>query len=492
MNWMMLCKLPLGASLWAILFFFIFTACQDDLPYEDTEVMVTFTTRAETTQGNNASSAIVQERMNNLRVIMVRANGDVVDNHVAENITQTTVTFVFKTPIKTGGERFTFYAIANEVGLTPANEGDLDWIEGKENMNGKMDSYKQLFVGTGSAFNTKGTVTPEKYIPQTKYWAVDVPQVLSQTLEPQRLDYAVSKIMLTFDNKKNTDQSLSNIYISGILPNGKGYLFKQNEPSSDYVTYDVGAEKIINFEDVTVSQYSSKTLHYYTYPVDAANISNPTLHATWNGTEYSLELPGVLSLLRGQRLDIVVTLDQGLAVNFSIKDWEENNTNIGSSPNVGGDYAAGDWTDQDIDINGGEDPVEPNPGGGSGGSGDYIWYIDNLLIAPNYGSAAIQQTFSSDQLNELVAGRYLGVLYDVAEQDNGRELYIKDFNSTVNSNSGILPSFKGNGNGNVFDVSGQTEFVLTESDVNAIKNNGGGLAFWGNGFTITKIYVRNP
>lgn len=344
---------------------FVVSACQDDTPYEDTEVMVTFTTRAETTQGDVASSAIVQERMNNLRVIMVRANGDVVDNHVAENVTQTSVTFVFKTPIKTGGERFTFYAIANEVGLTPANEGELYWIQGKENMNGKMDLYKQLVVGTGSAFNAKGTITPEKYIPQTKYWAVDVPQVLSQRLEPQRLDYAVGKIMLMFDNKKNTDQSLNNIYISGILPNGKGYLFKQNEPNPDYVTYDVGSEKIINFEDVTVSQSSLKTLHYYTYPIDAANISNPTLHATWNGTEYSLELPGLSSLLRGQQLDIVVTLNQGLAVNFSIKDWEENNTNIGS-PTTNGGYQVDGWGNgNDIfiggEIGGGEDPEPEEP-----------------------------------------------------------------------------------------------------------------------------------
>lgn len=342
---------------------FVVSACQDDTPYEDTEVMVTFTTRAETTQGDVASSAIVQERMNNLRVIMVRANGDVVDNHVAENVTQTSVTFVFKTPIKTGGERFTFYAIANEVGLTPANEGELYWIQGKENMNGKMDLYKQLVVGTGSAFNAKGTITPEKYIPQTKYWAVDVPQVLSQRLEPQRLDYAVGKIMLTFDNKKNTDQSLNNIYISGILPNGKGYLFKQNEPNPDYVTYDVGSEKIINFEDVTVSQSSLKTLHYYTYPIDAANISNPTLHATWNGTDYSLELPSLSSLLRGQQLDIVVTLNQGLAVNFSIKDWEENNTNIGS-PTTNGGYHVGDWGNGNDIIIGGEIGGGDTPGGG--------------------------------------------------------------------------------------------------------------------------------
>lgn len=493
MNWMMLCKLPLGASLWAILFFFIFTACQDDAPYEDTEVMVTFTTRAETTQGDKASSAIVQERMNNLRVIMVRANGDVVDNHVAENITQTTVTFVFKTPIKTGGERFTFYAIANEVGLTPANEGELDWIEGKENMNGKMDLYKQLVVGTGSAFNAKGTVTPEKYIPQTKYWAVDVPQVLSQTLEPQRLDYAVSKIMLTFDNKKNTDQSLSNIYISGILPNGKGYLFKQNEPSSDYVTYDVGAEKIINFEDVTVSQSSSKTLHYYTYPVDAANISNPTLHATWNGTEYSLELPGVSSLLRGQRLDIVVTLDQGLAVNFSIKDWEVNNTNIGSSPNVGGNYGAGDWTDQDIDINGGDDPVEPNPGGGNGGGdapidGSVLWSGEETL---NWSNHPIYCKAFNDLDYDVTTDYKIRIYYNTI--DNGQTPQLQFLNA---SEQGMgIPELNNSNSTDITIGSTSFEFSINEAMLNNFLNNEDAtVAFYVRGYQliITKVLLFLP
>ena len=82
---MMLCKLPLGASLWAILFFFIFTACQDDAPYEDTEVMVTFTTRAELSNVVN-STAPENERMQDLRVIMVRnADGLVVDNQLEKS-----------------------------------------------------------------------------------------------------------------------------------------------------------------------------------------------------------------------------------------------------------------------------------------------------------------------------------------------------------------------------------------------------------------------
>lgn len=453
---------------------FVVSACQDDAPYKTTEVIMTFTTRALVTQ-DNATTPIDVERMKDLRVIMVRENGYIAHNHKIENITTNSVTISFQTLVNEEGERFKFFAIANEGGITPTQNFSAI-------TESAIPSLNTLSVGDGEF-----AIPNNQAIPQTSYWTHDVDLDNPETkYVSAQLDYTVGKITLQFDNKKNSSQHLENIYITGITPNTQGFLFKQAAP--DYITTNDFNGNIV-FDDIDVQAGSPSSIqHYYTYPIGfiSQQITKPILHATWNGTEYSLELPGVSSLLRGQRLDIVVTLDQGLAVNFSIKDWEANNTNIGSSPNVGGNYGAGDWTNQDIDINGGDDPVDPNPGGGNG---DYVWFIDNLSITPSYGSPAIQKAFSSGQLNELVAGRYLGVLYDVAEQNNGRELYIKDFNSTENSNSGTLPSlFKGN----VFDLSGQTEFVLTESDVNAIKNNGGGLAFWGNGFTITMIYVRNP
>lgn len=371
MNWMMLCKLPLGASLWAILFFFIFTACQDDAPYKTTEVIMTFTTRALVTQ-DNATTPIDVERMKDLRVIMVRENGYIAHNHKIENITTNSVTISFQTLVNEGGERFKFFAIANEGGITPTQNFSAI-------TESAIPSLNTLSVGDGEF-----AIPNNQAIPQTSYWTHDVDLDNPETkYVSAQLDYTVGKITLQFDNKKNSSQHLENIYITGITPNTQGFLFKQAAP--DYITTNDFNGNIV-FDDIDVQAGSPSSIqHYYTYPIGfiSQQITKPILHATWNGTEYSLELPGVSSLLRGQRLDIVVTLDQGLAVNFSIKDWEVNNTNIGSSPNVGGNYGAGDWTDQDIDINGGDDPVGPDvpvvPGDVYKGSftvGDIINYID--------------------------------------------------------------------------------------------------------------------
>lgn len=120
--------------------------------------------------------------------------------------------------------------------------------------------------------------------------------------------------------------------------------------------------------------------------------------------------------------------------------------------------------------------------------GEKIWTINNLSITPNYSSVD-KQKFEDYQLNLLEAGLYLVFLYDV-DGDSGRQLYIKNYNSNINSNSDALPSAPNN----VFSTNGRTEILLATADVDAIKNNGGGVSFWGSSdVTITEIYLcRTP
>ena len=124
--------------------------------------------------------------------------------------------------------------------------------------------------------------------------------------------------------------------------------------------------------------------------------------------------------------------------------------------------------------------------------GDVIWY-KTCNIAPDYGSAPIQLSFSSSDMTNFVEGRIFGVVYDISEQNNGRELYIRVYDTSGGHNNNTLPSAKGN-NGNVFSDEGQYYFELTSEDIAAIALNdgSGGISFWGNGITITQIYIKAP
>lgn len=339
---------------------FVVSACQDDLP-ETTEVMMTFTTRAVVTQ-DKESEAIDVEKMKNLRVIMVREDGTIAYKEVNE-ISGSSVTVTFNTPVKTGGENFRFFAIANEDGILPAqNLGNIQSAD--------IEPLKTRVVGSGSEFSISNA------IPQTKYWTAKVNPYESLSVS-QQLDYLVGKVSVQFKNETNKAQSLSNIHITGITPNGKARLFnhptgeKDNEGNEIYdevyvTTNDVALNNGIGFNTVTdlPSGESSAIQHYYTYPVDNGNISSPTLHATWNGKNYTLPLEGIKELKRNDHLKIVVTLTgQELIVNYTIAPWTEHATNIGS-PTTGGGYQVDGWGNGNDIIIGGEIGGGDTPGGG--------------------------------------------------------------------------------------------------------------------------------
>ena len=344
---------------------FVVSACQDDLS-DTTEVMMTFTTRA-VTQGA-ASTAPVVEQMKQLRVIMLREDGTVVGNHLEPEINASSVTFTFTTPIQTGGEDFTFLAVANEGSIQPTSK--LSWLScspGDKLSEETITQIKAQQIGDGSAFNiNKGP------IPQTKQWTVHVPQA-STHVENQQLDFVASKISVQFLNHTMESQTLSGIRISGIGSAADGYLFAQT--NNDFGTQ--GASSNITFSDVTVSAGEpSGMLSYYTYPVNT--ISSPTLYATWNGKEYNLPIKineaFISSLPRNQHLQIVVTLT-GEGMMYHVVSWEENPTNIGS-PTPEGGYQVDGWGNGNNIIIGGETGEEPEePGGGDTPviPGDVIW-----------------------------------------------------------------------------------------------------------------------
>ena len=339
---------------------FVVSACQDDTPYEDTEVTMTFTTRAVVTDKVD-SNAPDEDKMKDLRVIMLRQDGTVVDNHLERNINASSVTFTFSTPIQIDGEDFTFLAVANEESIQSTST--IDWLTclpGVKLSEETIAQIKEQQIGDGSAFNINiGS------IPQTKQWTVHVPQQDTH-VENQTLDFVASKISVQFINNTNAEQSLNNIKITGIGYNVYGYLFAHN--SADFVGENHNASNI-TFTDVTNLAIGATSVvqTYYTYPI--GSLSSPTLYATWDGVEYTLPIElndaFITTLNRNDHLQIFVTLTgQELVVNYTIAPWNtDNTTNIGS-PTTNGGYHVGDWGNGNDIIIGGEIGGGDTPGGG--------------------------------------------------------------------------------------------------------------------------------
>lgn len=340
---------------------FVMSACQKE-DVGKSEVMMTFNTRA--IVSDKVSDTDELERMNDLRVIMVRQDGTVVDNHLAEGINASSVKFTFSTPVKTGGEYFTFYAVANENALTPVPSWMKTCQRNVELTEQNITAIKIQEIGDGGAF----TIPNEQAIPQTKIWTVYVPQQDKYAVpDPLQLEYVASKISVKFVNQTNVSQSLSNIHITGITPNGKGRLFSDyvkngthDSYSEVYVKSDVQlANNHIPFSNVEslAATETSAVQTYYTYPVDADNISNPMLYATWGGKEFHMPI-GVTSIPRNKHIEIVVNILQGkLTVDYNVKDWKEHELNIGGAPTApdkNDGYYVEDWfADNNIEIGGG-------------------------------------------------------------------------------------------------------------------------------------------
>lgn len=345
---------------------FVMSACQKE-DVGKSEVMMTFNTRAIVSDAESDADAL--ERMKDLRVIMVRQDGTVVDNHLAPDLNNaSSVKFTFSTPVKTGGEYFTFYAVANENALTPVPEENnlLSWMKtcqrNVELTNENITAIKIQEIGNGSAF----TIPNEQAIPQTKIWTVYVPQQDKYAVpDPLQLEYVASKISVKFVNQTNGEQSLSNIRITGITPNGKGRLFSDyvkngthDSYSEVYVESDGQLGNIIPFDGVTLAENAESAVQtYYTYPVDADYISNPMLYATWGEKEFHMPI-GVTSIPRNKHIEIVVNILQGkLTVDYNVKDWKEHELNIGGAPTApdkNDGYYVEDWfADNNINIGGG-------------------------------------------------------------------------------------------------------------------------------------------
>lgn len=471
---------------------FVVSACQKD-DVGKSEVMMTFNTRAIVSDAESDADAL--ERMKDLRVIMVRQDGTVVDNHLAPNINASSVKFTFSTPVKTGGEYFTFYAVANENALTPvpAEDNLLSWMKTckryVELTEQNITAIKAQQIGDGSAF----TIPNGEAIPQTKIWTVYVPQQDKYAVpDPLQLEYVASKISVKFVNKTNESQSLSNIRITGITPNGKGRLFSDyikqglvDVYEEVYVTNDVILSDGIPFTAVNnlSAGATSDVQNYYTYPVDAANISNPMLYAEWGGKEFHMPI-GVTSIPRNKHIEIVVNIIKDkLSVYYNVKDWKEHELNIGGAPTVpdkSDGYYVEDWF-ADNNINIGGDTIGENNWTLSDGtiiSPDKVLDDWSSLADPNANNNLVVTIPEKD----LVQGYEIILDFECAYKNCPTTTHFKIFFTTYQENGGNTSIELANSDLNIryeyIYGKGYTRHLkIDETVFNALKKAGGQLVF---------------
>ena len=349
---------------------FVVSACQDDLP-ETTEVMLTFTTRADLSfeDDEDATDSNLQDvdRMKDLRVIMLDGDNKVVGNAIEENINKSSVVFKFSTPAS-HGEVFKFLAIANEKSIGLGNE--LNDIVDEQDFSNYETEWKKREI------NSTLNPTADNPLPQTKFWTwtYSVFGDGGEDLNPV-LDYVGCKISVVFNNMTKEVQSLSNIHITGITPNTQGYLFKQD--GTDYIdskdATPISWDEVLTLAAPTTGDddetiYASDSVAYYTYPLAASNFDSPKLYATWGDDTRELDLSGITSLKRNEHLRIEITLTPAgdITVNYTIAEWEDTPTNIGDkAPTTPGNgYNTENWgASNDIEIGGDEDDPWSNLGG---------------------------------------------------------------------------------------------------------------------------------
>lgn len=290
----------------------------DYAPKGTATVTMTFTTRAISNSTTRATGDLLDnEQMRTLRVIVARSsNSEILYNlkyEIQPDQTEKTITFSELT-VNEKGEKFKFYAIANEDGFLSEDES--------------LDGTSVNLTGLYGRVLTGG-FAKDATLPQVGYREIEVkPQESGIQHEDMKLDFPAGKIQLTFVNETGKEVNLTNVKVPSVAPN-QAYLFYYGQtPAGTTLTGDV------NFGSITVpsgteSDPASCSDYRYIYP-GAAGVGNYKLTADWNGNRNELlktkdEENGISSIPRNRLVNIVVTLKSGggFGVKCEVKDWED-------------------------------------------------------------------------------------------------------------------------------------------------------------------------
>lgn len=291
----------------------------DYAPKGTATVTMTFTTRAISNSTTRATGDLLDnEQMKTLRVIVARSiNSEILYNvkyPIEASETSKTITFSELT-VNKDGEKFKFYAIANEDGFLSEGES----LEGTSVY--LTDLYNRVLSG---GFAVGAT------LPQTGYREITVmPQESGIQKETMKLDFPAGKIQLTFVNETGKEVTLTDVKVPSVAPN-QAYLFYHGQiPGGTTPTGNVDFNNI-TVQSGTESNPTSHSEYRYIYP-GAAGKGMYKLQATWGLKTFEELLKtkdapdGISSIPRSRLVNIIITLKSGggFGVKCEVKDWED-------------------------------------------------------------------------------------------------------------------------------------------------------------------------
>lgn len=288
----------------------------DYAPKGTASVTMTFTTRATSNAGQDESSLLDNEQMKTLRVIVARKSDEILYNvkyDINPDETQKVIRFSELTVNETG-EKFDFYAIANEkaLGSGVSLEGtNINLVELKSHIV-DVDFY------------------PLNLLPQAKYQEIEVkPQKGNEAA--MQLRFPVAKVNLSFVNTTESEQKISEVKLLYGTPDKAKLFYDGNMPADVNVT-----GKSITFDDFDISATgASKPASSVRYVYPGETNKPYTISAQWNGKEYTLPLvlegtdDPLTNLERDKQYNVTITLKGGgLTVSCEVQPWEEKSHEV--------------------------------------------------------------------------------------------------------------------------------------------------------------------
>lgn len=283
---------------------------------ENASVTMTFTTRAQSADPSVDGSVplLDNEQMKTLRVIVARKSGEILFNvkyDIDVNETFKKITFSELTTNK-NGEKFDFYAIANEKAFLDAGES----LEGK---GIKLTELKARVLSKD--FNSPAL----SQLPQAAYQEIEVKPGENNEATMQLL-FPVAKINLSFVNTTGSKQNISDVKLQNGTPDGAKLFYDGNMPEG------VSMKKNINFDNFTLNAAGeNSSCVRYVYP----GVTNQqyVITAKWNEKDYTLPLKidnqPLTILARGSQYNVTITLKGGgLTVSCEVQPWKDTSHEV--------------------------------------------------------------------------------------------------------------------------------------------------------------------
>lgn len=284
---------------------------------ENASVTMTFTTRTQSADPSVDGSVplLDNEQMKTLRVIVARKSGEILFNvkyDIDVNETFKKITFSELTTNK-NGEKFDFYAIANEEAFLDAGES----LEGKGIY---LTELKARVINKN--FNSPAL----SQLPQAAYQEIEVKPSENNEATMQLL-FPVAKINLSFVNTTGSEQNISDVKLQNGTPDRAKLFYDGNMPTSVDKT---GMH--ITFDDFTLNAAGeNSSCVRYVYPGETTQ--QYVITAKWNEKDYTLPLEidneSLTNLARGSQYNVTITLKGGgLTVSCVVQPWKDTSHEV--------------------------------------------------------------------------------------------------------------------------------------------------------------------